>query len=294
MYRPTHHQPTLHSGSAALHDLHAAAAQAVNHMAHGAQAQRQRTLHVRLLAGLQLMRDGAPVTTLPHGRSRSLLKLLLLKRHRPTGRTRLCQLFFPDLDPASARGHLNATVHRLRRSLDGVLALRHAADAYQLEIDRQVWLDVEEFERHAELGHAADVQGDSAQAITHYDLAAELYRADLDESGAHGEPGEPALASDCQALRARLNQVLERLATLREINGDLHGSLRAGQRHLSLDECNEAAHRRLMRCYAGLGQLQLAERQYRACIATIRSELALSPAEETTAEYRRVIQRMCT
>jgi DNA-binding SARP family transcriptional activator len=249
----------------------------------------QPTLHVRLLAGLQLLLGGVPVTTLPHGRSRLLLKLLLLKHHRPLGRSRLCQLLFPEHDPASARNQLNVTVHRLRRSLDGVLALRHAGDAYQLAIDRPFWLDVEQFELHAELGHAADMQGDAGQAITHYDLAAEIYRADLDDTCEHGEP---ALASDCQALRARLNQVLERLATLREIDGDLHGSLRAGQRHLSLDECNEAAHRRLMRCYAGLGQIQLAERQYRACIATIRAELNLSPAEETTAEYRRVIQRL--
>jgi DNA-binding SARP family transcriptional activator len=62
-------------------------------------------------------------------------------------------------------------------------------------------------------------------------------------------------------------------------------------RHLGLDECNEAAHRRLMRCYASLGQIQLAERQYGACVRVLREQLGLPPDTETTLLYRRIAGR---
>ena len=71
---------------------------------------------------------------------------------------------------------------------------------------------------------------------------------------------------------------------------DLH-LVGAALRHLGLDECNEQAHQRLMRCYARLGQPQLAERQYRACVTVLRSQLGLSPSDETTALYRRIAAR---
>lgn len=244
-------------------------------------------LLVRMLAGFRLWHDGAPVTTLPQGRSRTLLKLMLLRRHRPLGRMQLCGLFFADQEPAQARTNLHATVHRLRRAVAGVLDVRHDSEGYQLVARGPVWLDVEQFVLHADLGSAADAQGCVEQALEHYDLAAELYASDLSEDPRHDD----VLAADNQAARARLNQVLERAAVLREQAGDLHGCLRAGHRHLALDDCNEEAHRRLIRCYGQLGQIQLAERQYLGCVSALRRRLGLQPSEATTQAYRRLCER---
>ena len=244
-------------------------------------------LTVQMLAGFQVWIGADPLTELPQGKARSLFKLLLLHRRRPLSRARLCSFFWPELDPAGARNNLNVTLHRLRRALGHNSLIRHSDEGYQLLAAGDLWLDTEQFLLHAEMGALEDAHGRTANAIGQYEAALALYRSDLLDEGEH----EPALATDAQALRDRLNQILERLAVLREQSGDVHGCLRVALRHLSLDECNEAAHRQLMRCYAKLGQIQLAERQYRACVSMLRLQLALSPSEETTGLYRRIAAR---
>jgi DNA-binding SARP family transcriptional activator len=227
------------------------------------------------------------LSELPHGKARSLLKLLLLHRQRPISRTRLCALFWPDAEPESARNNLNVTLHRLRRALGSAAGVRHSEEGYQFFAAGEVWVDVEQFRLHAEMAALEDAAGRPANAIGQYEAALALHRSELIDEGEH----EAALAADAQSLRDLLNQVLERLAVLREDAGDLHGCVRVSLRHLGLDECNEGAHRRLMRCYAGLGQPQLADRQFRRCVASLRQLLAMPPADETTLLYRRITER---
>jgi DNA-binding SARP family transcriptional activator len=247
----------------------------------------QATLSVQMLDGLQIWVGSAQVLDLPRGKARALLMYLLLHRRRPTSRARLCSLFWPDADAASARNNLNVILHRVRRQLHDPDLLLHSDDGYQIATVGDAWIDVEQFELQASLGEQADTAGLTAQAIAHYEVAATLYRTDLVDESEH----ERVLIAHSQLLRDRLNQVVGRLSGLRENRSDLHGCLRTTQRHLGLDECNEAAHRRLMRCYARLGQPQLAERQYRQCLTTLRRQLGLNPDAETTELYRRITRR---
>jgi len=227
------------------------------------------------------------VGEIPRGKTRSLLKFLLLNRRRPVPRARLLSLFWPEADAAAARNSLNVTLHRLRKALGDPALLVYANDSYQLQTAGTTWIDTEQFAGHADEGQIAHAQGQHALAIRHFETAAALYCTDLLDDGER----ESALQAEAQSLRDRHNQVLERLATLHEAAGDHHACLRTALRHLQLDGCNEAAHRRLMRCYARLGQLQLAERQYRSCISTLRAQLGLSPDEGTTALYRQIARR---
>ncbi|MFM2065385.1 MAG: hypothetical protein RLZZ584_294 [Pseudomonadota bacterium] len=245
------------------------------------------SLTARMLDGFQVWLDGEPLAELPCGKARSLLQVLLLQRRRPISRKRLCAMFWPDADAASARNSLNVTLHRLRRALGKVNLLRHSDEGYQLFVPGEVWLDVEHFTYNADLAYAEEMGGHTGAAITYYEAAAALYHADLLDAG----EDEPALMSDCQALRERCGEVLERLAALREQVGDLHGCLRATLRHLAQDECNEGAHQRLMRCYARLGQPQLAARQYRACVTALRLQLGQHPSGATTMLSRRIALR---
>lgn len=247
----------------------------------------QATLSVQMLDGLQIWVGSSQVLDLPRGKARALLMFLLLHRRRPTSRARLCSLFWPEADAAAARNNLNVILHRVRRQLHDPDLLQHSDDGYQLVTAGEFWLDVEQFELQAGLGEQADTAGLTAQAIAHYEVASTLYRTDLVDESEH----ERVLVARSQLLRDRLNQVLGRLSELREDRSDLHGCLRTTQRHLGLDECNEAAHRRLMRCYARLGQPQLAERQYQQCRATLRRQLGLNPDAETTELYRRITRR---
>lgn len=246
----------------------------------------QPLLTVHMLDGLQMSLGPQRIVDLPRGKARSLLRVLLLQRRRPMSRLRLCSLLWPEADPAGARNSLNVTVHRLRRAIGDNGLIRHGDDGYQIVAPGEVWLDAEQFVLHAEVGALEDLRGNVDEAIAEYECAIDLYRSDLLDDGEH----EPALACDDQALRDRFNQVLERLARLREAREDLHGCLRVSLRHLGIDPCNEQAHRRLMRCYARLGQVQLAERQFRTCVDTLRRQLGVTPQAETIELHRRIGQ----
>jgi DNA-binding SARP family transcriptional activator len=241
-------------------------------------------MSVQMLDGFQLWIGSQPLPELARGKARAMLMYLLLNRRRPQSRVRLCRLFWPEAEPTAVRNNLHVTLHRLRRHLVEGHRLQHSDAGYQIVAPEDCWIDVEQFEHYAGQAEQADRAGQRDTAIGAYEIAMALYRCDLvDET-----EREPALVGHAQVLRDRLNFVLERLSTLREQGGDLHGCLRATQRHLLLDECNEAAHRRLMCCYARLGQPQLAERQFRLCERALGRQLGLTPSETTRALMLRI------
>ncbi|RZS53390.1 AfsR/SARP family transcriptional regulator [Sphaerotilus mobilis] len=244
-------------------------------------------LSMKVIGGFELWLDDMRVENLPRGKTRSLLKLLLLRRHGPLSRTRLCNLYWPEADAGSARNSLHVTLHRVRRALDPAGVIVHQDEGYQFLPNGPVWIDSEQFLQRSDMGALLDARGKHVEAIAHYEASLVLHGLDqIDE-----DSQDAALSGLAQQLRDRHNQVLQRLAELHEAAGDLHACLRTALRHLSLDACNEAAHGRLMRCYAALGQPQLAERQYRTCVRVLRETLGVAPQEVTTRLYRLLTSR---
>lgn len=243
-------------------------------------------LTVKMLDGFRVWQGTEAMVALPRGRVRALLKLLLMQRRRPISRARLAALFWPEAEADSARNNLHVSLHRLRRTLGSAARLHLGDEGYQLVTPGEAWLDTEQFVQHSEAGLREERAGRAVEAIAQYEAALSLYHRDLLEEG----ESESSLAADAQALRDRLSQVLERLSSLHEQRANWHDCLRASLHHLRQDECNELAHQRLMRCYSRLGQLSLAERQYRNCVDHLRRELGISPSDETTALYRRTLR----
>ncbi|MBL8329524.1 MAG: hypothetical protein JNJ71_11765 [Rubrivivax sp.] len=244
-------------------------------------------LTVQLLDGFRVWVGTQPLADLPQGKPGSLFKLLLLQRQRPLPRHRLAALYWPEADAASARNNLNVSLHRLRRLLEGHAQIVFRDGSYQLLVEGEVWVDAEQFERLAAHGAHLEAQAQLPAARQAYEAAAQLYQTDLVPQ----PDGDAALAAAAQSLRDRLSQVLERAAALCEQAADWHACRQHALRCLALDECNEAAHRQLMRCYARLDQPLQVERQYQRCITALRLQLGLAPAEETKAQYRRLAER---
>jgi DNA-binding SARP family transcriptional activator len=251
-------------------------------------ARQAPALTVKMLDGFRVWQGTEALPALPQGRVRALLKLLLLQRRRPISRARLAALFWPEADSESARNNLHVALHRLRRTLGSAARLHLGGEGYQLLTSGEAWLDTEQFVQHAEAGLQQEGEGHIPEAIAQYEAAVSLYHRDLLEEG----EWEASLAADAQALRDRLSQVLERLLSLREQRAEWHACLQHALRQLEIDACNESVHRRMMRCYASLGQMQLAERQYRRCVHVLREQFGIGPSEETTALYRRIASRV--
>jgi DNA-binding SARP family transcriptional activator len=241
-------------------------------------------LTVKMLDGFRVWQGSEPLLALPHGRVRALLKLLLLQRRRPISRARLAGLFWPEADADNARNNLHVALHRLRRALGNAARLHLGDEGYQLVTPGEAWLDTEQFVQHAEAGLHEERAGRAPEAIAQYEAALALYHRDLLEEG----EWECALAAEAHALRGRLTEVLERLSTLYEQRGDWHRCARAALSQLQIDDCNELAHQRAMRCYAKMGLRRLAEQQYRQCVDALRQQFNITPASDTTALYRRI------
>ena len=84
-------------------------------------------------------------------------------------------------------------------------------------------------------------------------------------------------------------QAIERVAEIHFQLGELPEALHFGQLGLRNDQCSEAIHRLLMRCYASRREQQLVSRQYQACTAALRKELGVSPCDETTRLLQELI-----
>jgi DNA-binding SARP family transcriptional activator len=246
-------------------------------------------LTVHLLGQLKVRLDDVAVDDWPSGRGRSLFKYLVTHRDPWPQREMLMDAFWPDAPPPAARNSLNVAVHGLRR------ALRAGADvpvvvleggAYQLHQRLGLWLDVDEFERHAAAGRRQEAAGELAEAAAEYERAVALYQGDF----LADDPYEDWAGLLREQLLLSYLDVLDRLSAL-SFGQHRYGACIALCRLLvQRDPCREDAHRRLMRCFTRQGQPHLALRQYHACVEALDQELGADPDPATTALARQIRQ----
>jgi DNA-binding SARP family transcriptional activator len=237
-------------------------------------------LTVHLLGQLQVRLDEVAVEDWPSGRGRSLFKYLVTHRDPWPRREQLMEAFWPDAAPAAARNSLNVAVHGLRRafraSARGQVVVLEAG-AYRLDPAVRLWLDVDEFERHAAAGRRLEAAGELPGAAAEYEQAVALYQGDLLADDPYEE--WPVLARE-QLLLTYLD-VLDRLSGLHFGQHQYGACVALCRLLIQRDPCREDAHRRLMRCFSRQGQPHLALRQYQACAEALDRELGVDPDPAT-------------
>src|SRR5829696_2105964 len=139
-------------------------------------------LSVQLLGRLRVRLDDVAVDVWPSSRGRSLFKYLVTHRDPWPRRERLMEAFWPEVAPAAARNSLNVAVHGLRRAFRdsaGVEVVVLEDGSYRLGPGLRLWLDSDEFERHAAAGRRLEAAGDPAGAASEYERALALYQGDF-------------------------------------------------------------------------------------------------------------------
>jgi DNA-binding SARP family transcriptional activator len=187
--------------------------------------------------------DGAAVEPPAGRRARSLLAWLLLHPGLHP-RSRLAARFWPDVLDASARASLRVALSELRPALGPAVACligdrNHAGIATE-----RVWVDALAFEQLA-----SDGELEAAVALCRGELL-----PDLDDDWIVEARDEHA---------ALLVDVLARLASEREADGDLTGAISLTRRMVAVDPLAEAATRELMRRLAAVGERGSAIEAYR-------------------------------
>jgi DNA-binding SARP family transcriptional activator len=248
------------------------------------------SLKVRLLGRFEVAIDDRAVGSWGSARGATLFKYLLTHRDLPCARDVLMDVFWPDVPPDQARNRFHVALSALRRSLRAVgdipvVEFRDGAYGLNLELDLQV--DVDEFERLVETATRAQRDGDTEAAIASYTQAVTLYRGDLLAE----TPYDDWALLPRETLRVTYLDVLDRLAALHLAKESLGPCIAVAQLILQQDPCREDAHRLLMLCYAQQGRVHEALRQYELCSRALATTLGSGPSRATVELHHSIRTR---
>lgn len=243
------------------------------------------TLIVYCLGQFRVYQDEELIAEWPSGIGKSIFKYLITHRDRPVSKDRLMDLFWKDSDPDSARNNLNVAIYGLRKALRAIRSdFSHVLfqdDHYHLNPRMSVWVDIEKFSHHFEIGRRHEMLGETAKAVDEYEIAAGLYSGDF--------LLEDSFEDWTMIIRRRLKEsylfTLDRLSRYYFDDKQYATCVHICQKILAEDDCREDAHRRLMRCYFHQSQPYLALRQYHLCKEILKNELDILPTSETTDLY---------
>ena len=210
----------------------------------------------------------------------TVLKILISHVGRPVHRERLIEWLWPDTDPERGWERLKVTVSFLRSKLRTGGFEREVVEtvgkSYLLRRDA-VWLDSDIFDTLVSDGWDLLNNGDTHEALTHFEDARNLVRGDYFED-------EP-YADWCVEERERLHEIhLEMLAGMAQCYGEQRKYSEAAQvcrTALFRDPCRENFIRCLMENLVALGRPDWAESQYRTWRRELDEEYGLEPTHET-------------
>ncbi len=252
----------------------------------GATGDPRPSLVVYCLGPFQAYLDDQLVESWPSGKGKAIFKYLVTHREIPTAKEVLMELFWPDADPDAARNNLNVAIYGLRQALrnGGSPTISHILfqdDAYLLNPDLKVWVDVEEFLERFNQARELEQEGDLQGAIREYFTAEALYQLEFLSEDRYDD----WILTRRQRLQITYLSLLERLSRYHYENGDYAACITVCHKMLAIDSCREDAHRLLMHCYERQGQRYLALRQYHLCASCLQEELDVSPTPDTIALY---------
>lgn len=243
--------------------------------------------------GLPTIEHQGQIVSLERRKATALLAYLALSEG-PQPRDVVATLLWPELSQSRARGALRRTLLTIRTAL-GRGWLQFEGDTFALAKDETLWVDVSQFQAQAARlrSQREEVVKLASSPLTLLSDTIALYRGDflagftLRDSA----PFDEWQTFQTENLRRTYASLLEMLIKLQTDCGAYEAAIPYARRWLALDPLHEAAHRALMRLYAGIGQHSAAMRQYQECLRTLQEEFDAPPAAETEALYEQIRQR---
>ncbi|MBP7688120.1 MAG: tetratricopeptide repeat protein [Thermoflexales bacterium] len=240
-------------------------------------------LQLRLLGGLRLDRDGAPLTGFISNKAPALLAYLAVTR-RAHSRDALATLFWGDLPDADAKNNLRQALTNLRRFVEANLIITR--DTIEFNAETPYFLDVSAFERL--LKHPIGLPPD--QVLHRLQAAVELYRGEFLEGVFVRDAPEFEEWALAQRTHWR-DLALHAFHTLTDMSlarGEYAPVIDYAARLLALDPWREEAHRQLMLAHVRSGQPSAALAQYEVCRRVMQQEFNAEPSAATTTLYERI------
>jgi DNA-binding SARP family transcriptional activator/tetratricopeptide (TPR) repeat protein len=248
-------------------------------------------VELRLAGAFGVVLDGRELTDQEIGsrKSRTLLKLLAVRRPGLVSADLIIDVLWPGQPPAAAEQNVASLVSRLRGVL-GPEVILGGRTGYRLAGSPEATVDLDAAARYCgqaerRLGSAAALALSAAERAVGL-LAAGTALAD--------EPGAswagPARSELTELLRrGRLTAAQAALAT-----GDAQLAARHAQAAMAADELDEAAHRCYMSAAAAAGEPARALAAYAALRARLGEELGTDPAPQTQQLHLAILREQET
>jgi DNA-binding SARP family transcriptional activator len=208
--------------------------------------------------------------------------MLLARRGRVVPADQLLDILWPDDDPDTARRRLHVRISQLRSALDpgdSSAYVLTVEGGYVFDGEADCWIDVAEFEAHAQRGRRCQASGDLVEAITAYETARGLYQGDFLEE----ELYEDWAFAERERLRASYLTMLTELAEAYAQQGRYRRAIACCREVLVADACRESVYVRLMLYYYYAGERPRALSAYERCRQVLAEELDVEPLPSTHA-----------
>ncbi len=238
-------------------------------------------LRIQALGRLQVAQgaDVIPAEAWTYAKPRELLLYLLC--HGGQTKEQIGVALWPDASAAQLRANFRTAVYHLRRALGRAEWIVFENEEYRFNRALPCWYDVDEFEAALREVRQRGGAGNDGDTIARLEYAVGLYQDDfaLDFQDSQW----------CEVKREELRRLhLAALVTLGRrlvAQGRYEAALTRFRQAVERDEYLEAAHRGIMRCYAGLGEPGQAIRHYHTLSRLLDNDLGAPPAAETQALY---------
>jgi DNA-binding SARP family transcriptional activator len=246
-------------------------------------------IHVHALGGFAVRHGGEPLTIEGKAQKKplELLKMLIALGGHGVAKEKLCDLLWPDAEPAAAVSALDTAISRLRKLIGEPTAIRVEEGKVRLD-DARAWVDVWAFDRDVEAMQAAlhGNAGDAAiEAIGARLLA--LYKGPFLGSE---DPHRGTLAAR-DRWQNRFRRSLADAGRHWEQRGDWARAIALYERALDEDSLAEELYRRLMHCHLQRGEPAEAARVYRRCREMLSIQLGIPPSAETEGLFKSIYGR---
>jgi DNA-binding SARP family transcriptional activator len=246
-------------------------------------------LEIRCFGHFDVLRDGQVIQDWRRDKARSLLKHLVANRGS-IQRDVLLDLLWPELEPDAAQRNLRVTLHALRRAVESgsdqsTPYVLTRGDAYELNPDAQVWVDIHVFRNLYDQAASFWRRGCMDEAIRAYESAEALYRDDylLDDLY------EEWTSIPREQLKDQYLLVVTRLADAALMREDYERCIEYCHKVLGRDVSREDAYQRLMRCHAEMGRPGRALRWYELCREILERDLNVEPNDLTVQLAKRIV-----
>lgn len=250
------------------------------------------SLEIYLLSPFRVFANDRAIDGWPNCKGKSIFKYLATHRAQPVAKEVLMDLFWPEAERDAARNNLNVAIYGLRKALavadPSFPFVLFRQGCYSFNPALRLWIDADAFVECVERGRAADQRGEHEEAIAAYRVAQAVYHSPLLVDDRY----EDWLKPQRQGLQDSYMKALMRLASHDYAREDFEACVASTERMLEVDNCNEEAHRLLMRCYGRMGHAHLALRQYHFCIDALARELNLIPSAQTVALFQQIRRRL--